>query len=808
MAPSPEDWEEDEEDDDDADSPYGADGIGDDYDVDRGGDDDDLESFLSDEGSSCSDSVRGHCWPDPFDIGTEASTPARSSRSPSADDTSRLSSGRLHPLDHPCGDDSDSETALHDDYAVVLSAAAEIARCADARFGLVRQQAERPFVLRIEPLPKPLLEVLHGRFSKAVASPPSSAKGQSGAESSFRGDFRSIPAQAWQSLYSDFHRPRQPEAVLFASGSGLTIAALDLDITQKDHSRSDGDLDIFPVAPTPVVQSAVQATAEAFPNVEAVLRARMDAKQVLMSVVLKSIFAMQLSEQASVASLAEKAPEMQARSMNGDCPENVEIDDLSRGQDEKSNEACRRTSSKERAARSSTSSRGRKLILAPRDRLRTQPTRPRQPPPRPEKKPLVPRAPRLSTPSSKASTPSRVDRAASSPTSSAADSDEVCGERHLEPVCYEVSDEEFSRLLHAGALQGVCEHDGETCEVALDEAYEVSDEEFERLLQAGVLSMAAQEDASTIPCCKLASPRQQGLPDSCTSRVETRDLQQQRSAPRPPPTAHTRDAPQIRRRSEPHASDQPSNPIGRQPRRPPKSAPPKPLGSKPAPKRIGKVGCDSSMASACRGGLFFLPTDGVPAVSSRAAPRGAIASSSSQDDEDALGEAMFTGADDMEFRDFMDSYRTVHQAAAGSPLHSARLLRERAAPRSVPSRWEDPPPPLMQRRAPLAPAVASFKSPGSLPRIDLRNTTAPASSGASFSELGFENFSSGASSSAHCDFRDDCRGFVPCDEDMPECRSLPARSPASGREFVWDSGVMPFYGSHGRRVPRKLAPLP
>lgn len=443
-----------------------------------------------------------------------------------------------------------------------------------------------------------------------------------------------------------------------------------------------------------------------------------------------------------------------------------------------------------------------------------QPTRPRQPPPRPEKRPPVPRAARSATPSSKSSKVGEErpqyalrgeDRACvSSPNSSVTDFEEVQGDDdQLEPMCYEVSDEEFSRLMRAGALHEYCEHDGESFNEELKEAqaYEVSDEEFERLLQAGVLSMAAkeEEDAPTNSPCPLENSLQPpGLSDSCCSQPAKG---QHCVALRPPPPVAPRDAPQIRRRSEPIANalgEKPCNSIGRHSRMPPKSAPPKPLGPKPAPKKIGKAGCDANMASACRGGLFFFPTDGVPAVSSRAAVRGVATSSNSPCEE-----ALFTGREEMELHELMDTY---HTAAAGTPLHSARLLRERAAPRSLPSRWEEPPPPPMQRRAPAAPAVARFKSPGNLPRIDVRNITAPASS--SFSDFGFENFSSGATSSAHCDFREDGRGFFPYEEDSMDSKSLQTRSPAPGREMSWDGGVMPYYGPHGRRVPRKLAPLP
>jgi hypothetical protein len=60
-----------------------------------------------------------------------------------------------------------------------------------------------------------------------------------------------------------------------------------------------------------------------------------------------------------------------------------------------------------------------------------------------------------------------------------------------EPFCYEVSDEEFNRLLLAGTLQG-CSSDL----VDAEKAYEVTDEEFERLLQAGQLKLAAQEGST------------------------------------------------------------------------------------------------------------------------------------------------------------------------------------------------------------------------------------------------------------------------------------------------------------------------
>jgi len=57
--------------------------------------------------------------------------------------------------------------------------------------------------------------------------------------------------------------------------------------------------------------------------------------------------------------------------------------------------------------------------------------------------------------------------------------------------CYEVSEEEFSRLMKLGALE--CPLGAEADDVP-PEYYEISEEEFERLMRAGQISPAPQNE--------------------------------------------------------------------------------------------------------------------------------------------------------------------------------------------------------------------------------------------------------------------------------------------------------------------------
>jgi len=256
---------------------------------------------------------------------------------------------------------------------------------------------------------------------------------------------------------------------------------------------------------------------------------------------------------------------------------------------------------------------GRRLVCA-----RQKPghgLRPRPPPLRQERRAPGPRAAKLAARQVGSKESSGQNRAAGSPSAE---------EHRAKTPCYEVSDEEFERLLLAGALGA----EADTVEAEDEEAaqvFEISEEEFERLLKAGQLQLApgAEEQAGTepaeLPSSASEAPRRRLRPRGTASPEVLNGLPIAPGHPKPPSSA-------------PAACRQQSTLTPPPRRRRPQSVD----CGREAKVKVGGAG----------GGLFFLPTDGALA---------AIAG--------LWGEAPAAAA------------AVAIPPAAGSPLQSARLLR-------------------------------------------------------------------------------------------------------------------------------------
>lgn len=640
-------------------------------------------------------------------------------------------------------------------------------------------------------------------------------------------------------------------AIEYASAFDDRLLGLDAEASEEDSAEA--------------LLSEAEDPGKPMRTMEEVLRAQIDAKQVLMSVVLKVIFALQLTEapepspapadpqpahtcagpsEPEAAPLIVEADEPQEEAEKDEPPVVVaalEETDDDRSCEEKSSRAPEPNvpkppdeppaSGKRPTSSSSSSSRpteasgadakagaARKIIRVPRGKAPV-PTRPRQQLPKPDKRPPVPRAPRP-----QAAAMAKLEDASGTtvPSSSAAPKSAVIPEELVNEVCYEVSDEEFGRLLRQGAV-GSGKGNATGVNVAPAEAYEVSEEEFERLLQSGQLCLPTEEDEAA--CLDLSRAPNGTAPS--TMEISEEMFQQLLSAGALQPDMA--EMPEVAEYEEeytpiPPATGEPALSRPRRHSEPKASA--RPPQSKAAPKRSRGQGLQPKAEG---GGLFFMPTD-VPAVSSRAPggqpvpfqssadmasrvhlPQGgsrasSSAASASSTEAPPLSEqasSMDMEAAEQQRHEQHCCSAAVHQAAvAGSPLHSARLLRDRAGPHgSVPS-WPEE---FSQRRSPKAPMPMNFKTPGKLPFINLRGAR---------TELGFDpRQGAGGAPSAPCTFGDDGRGLSPYDDDedgqWAESRSLPAKLAPSGHETVWPEGVMHFRsGLPGKRAPRKLAPLP
>eukprot|EP00929_Paragymnodinium_shiwhaense_P054764 TRINITY_DN27446_c0_g1_i1.p1 TRINITY_DN27446_c0_g1~~TRINITY_DN27446_c0_g1_i1.p1 ORF type:complete len:1300 (+),score=335.55 TRINITY_DN27446_c0_g1_i1:105-4004(+) len=278
---------------------------------------------------------------------------------------------------------------------------------------------------------------------------------------------------------------------------------------------------------------------------------------------------------------------------------------------------------------------------------------------------------------------------------------------------YEISEEEFERLMQAGQLFSSAEVPGEE---AADRAatssspspavepYEISDSQFEELLQAGVLRPNGPDRCDGAPLPRPASKeeQQQQRQMQVAGYKRAHDWlvgQPQQPAGVSPRKADIVEGPKARTAG---GSAEAGAASGRAAHRQPLV--PKPPADKPPPRKerrrpsagsVGSVGEGSSKSrsgskssgasagAAAGGGLFFLPTDGVP---KRNGQERSYSSSPQHAD--------FEGPDI-----YMEQQRFEGRVAAGSPLHSARWLRELRTPHAhgggvaaPPSLYGTPPP--------------------------------------------------------------------------------------------------------------------
>lgn len=229
-------------------------------------------------------------------------------------------------------------------------------------------------------------------------------------------------------------------------------------------------------------------------------------------------------------------------------------------------------------------------------------------------------------------------------------------------TCYEVSDEEFDRLMQAGALEMLPGADGADGQVA--EFFEISEEEFERLLQAGELhptqERASPSDADWGPAEDCDVPdhferasegalAQEGSV-ACGSDVaiapDGRKGRSGRSSQSAQPQSSAQPA-QRQRQSQQSRQERHHEQPARQARRP------RSVDCALITKAKGRR---ERHGAATGGGLFFLPMDG--AVSSASAAPPSRGGSPADVDPSYARASGSTGP------------------AAGAPLRSARMLRE------------------------------------------------------------------------------------------------------------------------------------
>eukprot|EP00931_Biecheleriopsis_adriatica_P016759 TRINITY_DN12263_c0_g1_i3.p1 TRINITY_DN12263_c0_g1~~TRINITY_DN12263_c0_g1_i3.p1 ORF type:complete len:743 (-),score=159.54 TRINITY_DN12263_c0_g1_i3:134-2362(-) len=292
-------------------------------------------------------------------------------------------------------------------------------------------------------------------------------------------------------------------------------------------------------------------------------------------------------------------------------------------------------------ANNSTSKGGRRLVCA-RQKSGHSSMRPRPPASRPERRAVGPRSAKL-----QASRPTSVSSMAPANTggqgpsgrsakdelpvapAGAVGSSSTADENRAKTPCYEVSEEEFERLVMAGALAGGHNEveDEESAQI-----YEISEDEFERLLKAGLLHPAPQEATENDLAAEAGARRMHS----------SRRLRPRGGASSPTVAEACLETPQV------------PPPLAENPRPPPSTAPAAPSRCSsdfPVPlrrRRPQSVDCgrEGNVKVGGNSGLFFLPTDGALA---------AVAC--------LWGEAPAAAA------------AVAIPAAAGSPLQSARLLR-------------------------------------------------------------------------------------------------------------------------------------
>lgn len=394
------------------------------------------------------------------------------------------------------------------------------------------------------------------------------------------------------------------------------------------------------------------------------------------------------------------------------------------------------------------------------------PTRPRPLPPRPDKRASVPRikpstsrrscgssetppgsaeaTPRREAPGSLALATGDVDAEASR-------AEVACPESpahtdcQQEPPCYEVSEEEFHRLLQAGA---VVEQAGDG-EAAAAEYWEISEEEFERLMQCGQLFPAAceedvgdiEQDSTALAAYEVSEEQFERLAVAGALRSPSAADADAPPAPAPEQAAVAAAAAAAARRrpaagaggagGAPQSSADCSSGLPRQTRQPASQSRetrrPRSVDCALITKSKGK----REQQGGCAGGLFFLPTDAVPSASRGGSP----AEPSAHSSRSGSSASSCPGGGESHRGPAEEDFSRI-KVAAGAPLHSARLLRElrpaggearQRRSMSVPPSGGEASPPAGgsaaadQRSAPAArgrrPLALPRTAPGKLPRL-------------------------------------------------------------------------------------------
>eukprot|EP00928_Gymnodinium_smaydae_P036637 TRINITY_DN25582_c0_g1_i1.p1 TRINITY_DN25582_c0_g1~~TRINITY_DN25582_c0_g1_i1.p1 ORF type:complete len:484 (+),score=113.68 TRINITY_DN25582_c0_g1_i1:120-1454(+) len=319
---------------------------------------------------------------------------------------------------------------------------------------------------------------------------------------------------------------------------------------------------------------------------------------------------------------------------------------------------------------------------------------------------------------------------------------------HAAGAYYEISEEDFDRLLRAGHLFPAEEAEGEAEALSARyppaatpgsdlerqpelAAYEVSEAEFERLLLAGALCEDLSLEQPELNACRLPDARLE-LPPPLSREDDFREASGRGGLPARGAAPVEDELEELLRdvadsststsasaSSAPAAADAPLNgargrghtaPAGSGPR--PPAAPPPPAhrqqrprwerrlpGDKLVGQKASASGAGTSQGTArSGGGLFFLPTDSVPLKRAGSTPSPASNAAAAEEVDDETAYAQIRG----------------QASAAGSPLHSARLLRGLRTPPAtmVPKRAHEA---LSSSRATSLPPFGGSGSAGSSP---------------------------------------------------------------------------------------------
>jgi len=440
MSPPPpggEDWDEYYEDD------Y----PGDDYGY---GDDDRLSDDELSQSDSASD-VPYLSWPDTFDAGTEVSSAPRSSVS-----SASSSAQRRHEAS-----ERKNEAA------------------AEASGG-----DRRRFEWNIPSLPAPLLAALYARFE------------DTGSARSARGDFRSLPPSGWASIHLRF-----TESIKARADAGHShhepksaIDRLRSETVDPLEAAADSEDNLLPAEEVSKVRHSSEATAQA----------QLCALQLLKTAALKAIFALQAMEAAAEEEADQEAEHSVAFEDADSAGEMMSICSPMPPPGSPAAAApvperrLRQASCASGSASSSSgmpshleqipSSGGRPARRFIRRQSHGAGNRPRAPPPRRvvlrQQKQLGSKATASFAAAARLGGGPGISAfaVAEEETSVLSMSAELSAATP-DNSCYEVSEEEFERLMRAGALG----HSDGLTDDSSSQCFEISEEDFDRLLQGGQL---------------------------------------------------------------------------------------------------------------------------------------------------------------------------------------------------------------------------------------------------------------------------------------------------------------------------------